>query len=80
MLRLLESAGREDGTSGEISFPLSCQDIAEMTGTTFHTVSRILSSWEQRGLLEGGRMCTVIRDPQALAAITSDIRLPPASR
>jgi CRP-like cAMP-binding protein len=71
VLRLLGSA---DGAGGEIGFPLSRQDIAELTGTTLHTVSRILSSWEQRGLLEGGRMRVVIRDPQALAAIASDLR------
>jgi CRP-like cAMP-binding protein len=80
VLRLLGSAGREEGAGGDIGFPLSRQDIAEMTGTTLHTVSRILSSWEQRGLLEGGRMRVVIRDPQALAAIASDLRAPASSR
>ena len=38
----------------EIDFPISRQDVAEMTGTTLHTVSRILSAWEQQGLVEGG--------------------------
>ena len=25
-----------------------------MTGTTLHTVSRVLSAWEQQGLVESG--------------------------
>ena len=31
-----------------------------MTGTTLHTVSRILSAWEQQGLVEGGRQRIVL--------------------
>jgi hypothetical protein len=37
-----------------------------MTGTTLHTVSRILSAWEQQGLVEGGRQRIVLRDPHKL--------------
>ncbi len=33
-----------------------------MTGTTLHTVSRILSAWEQLGLVKGGRQKLLIRD------------------
>ena len=34
---------------------LSRQDLAEMTGTTLYTVSRLLSAWEGEGLVAGGR-------------------------
>jgi CRP/FNR family transcriptional regulator, nitrogen oxide reductase regulator len=37
-----------------------------MTGTTLHTVSRILSAWEQQGLVEGGRQRIVLRDEKRL--------------
>jgi CRP-like cAMP-binding protein len=74
VLRLLGKAGRQVGTGVQIGFPLSRQDIAEMTGTTLHTVSRILSGWEQRGLVDGGRMRVVIRQPEALAAIADDLQ------
>jgi CRP-like cAMP-binding protein len=37
-----------------------------MTGTTLHTVSRILSAWETQGLVEGGRQKIIIRDPHRL--------------
>ena len=33
-----------------------------MTGTTLHTVSRILSAWEAKGLVEGGRQKLIVCD------------------
>lgn len=69
LLRLAKQAGRriEDGV--EIDFPISRQDVAEMTGTTLHTVSRTLSAWEQQGLIESGRQRIVLRDPHRLFGI-----------
>lgn len=69
LLRLSRQAGRPGGDGVEIGFPLSRQDIAEMTGTTLHTVSRTLSEWERQGLVAGGRQRVVIRDPGRLAQI-----------
>jgi len=66
LLRLAKQAGRKTEAGVEIDFPISRQDVAEMTGTTLHTVSRILSAWEQRGLVEGGRQRIVLCDPHAL--------------
>ena len=48
LLRLAKQAGRKVEQGVEIDFPISRQDIAEMTGTTLHTVSRTLSAWESR--------------------------------
>lgn len=55
ILRLIDSSGEqtEDGVS--INFPITRQEIAEMTGTTLHTVSRLLSAWKDRGLVITGR-------------------------
>ena len=72
----LGKVARSDDAAVQISFPLSRQDIAEMTGTTLHTVSRILSAWEQRGVVDGGRMRVVIRNPEALLAIADDLPHP----
>jgi CRP-like cAMP-binding protein len=69
LLRLAQQAGRKVDTGVEIDFPISRQDIAEMTGTTLHTVSRILSAWEQQGLVDGGRQRIVVRDPKKLFAL-----------
>ena len=54
LLRLVREAGRRVETGVEIDFPVSRQDIAEMTGTTLYTASRLMSSWEERGILGGG--------------------------
>ena len=78
LLRLAKQAGKKVGEGIEIDFPISSQDIAEMTGTTLHTVSRILSSWEQRGLVEGGRQRIVLRDPNALFGLTEGHEAPSA--
>ena len=50
----------------EIDFPISRQDIAQMTGTTLHTVSRTLSAWEGKGLVESSRQKIVVREPHKL--------------
>lgn len=66
LLRLVKQAGRKVEDGIQISFPITREDVAQMTGTTLHTVSRILSSWETQGLVEGGRQRIVIRDPHRL--------------
>lgn len=66
LLRLAHQAGRKGEDGVQIDFPISRQDVAEMTGTTLHTVSRILSAWEDRGLVESGRQRITIRDPHKL--------------
>jgi CRP-like cAMP-binding protein len=60
-------------TGVEIDFPVSRQDIAEMTGTTLYTVSRLMSSWEERGILSGGRQHIVLLKAHALVAIAEDL-------
>ena len=66
LLRLVGQAGRRVGAGLEIDFPLSRQDIAEMTGTTLYTVSRTLREWERRGLVQSARRRVVVRDPARL--------------
>lgn len=70
LLRLVRQAGvREEGGGVRIDFPVARQDLAEMAGTTLHTASRILSGWEQAGILGGGRMRIVVQDGHALMRI-----------
>lgn len=73
LLRLVHEAGRRVDAGIEISFPVSRQDIAEMTGTTLFTVSRLLSAWEDRGILQSGRQHIVLTEPHALVAIAEDL-------
>ncbi|WP_108398583.1 Crp/Fnr family transcriptional regulator [Devosia submarina] len=72
VLRLIERAGRQESTGVRIDFPISRQDLAEMTGTTLHTVSRILSAWEALGLVTGGRQKLLVRDAEGLRALAED--------
>ena len=69
VLRLAGQAGKKEAGGIRIDFPISRQDIAEMTGTTLHTVSRILSAWERAGLVEGGRRKLLLSDPHRLLLI-----------
>jgi CRP-like cAMP-binding protein len=69
VIRLSRQAGRPEAGGVRIDFPISRQDIAEMTGTTLHTVSRILSAWEANGLVEGGRQKLIVRDLPRLQAL-----------
>lgn len=69
VLRLGNQSGKKEARGVRIDFPVSKQDIAEMTGTTLHTVSRILTAWEQAGLVEGGRQKLLLKDPHRLLMI-----------
>ena len=62
LLRLAQQSGRKVENGVQIDFPISRQDVAEMTGATLHTVSRVLSAWEDRGLVESGRQKIILRD------------------
>ena len=44
-----------------------------MTGTTLYTVSRLLSSWEERGIVRSGRQRIVLTTPHALVALAEDL-------
>jgi CRP-like cAMP-binding protein len=70
VLRLSKQAGKAVQEGIRIDFPISRQDIAEMTGTTLHTVSRILSAWESKGIVEGGRQKLTVTDPPRLLKLS----------
>jgi len=72
LLRLAAQGGKKTAPS-EIELPFSRQDLAEMTGTTLYTVSRILSEWERQGLIRSGRESVAIRQPHGLVRIADDL-------
>lgn len=76
LLRLIKQSGRRTDSGIEISFPITRHDIALMTGATLYTVSRTLSAWEQRGIVNGGRRHLVIRAPHALMKIAEEETTP----
>jgi CRP/FNR family transcriptional regulator, nitrogen oxide reductase regulator len=69
LLRLVNQAGKKTPEGILIDFPVTRQDIAEMTGTTLHTVSRVMTGWEAKGLVASGRKKVVVRDPHRLFII-----------
>lgn len=66
LLRLAKQAGSKVEAGIEINYPITQRDIAEMTGTTLYTVSRIMSTWEQQGLIRASRGHILIRHPHKL--------------
>jgi CRP/FNR family transcriptional regulator, nitrogen oxide reductase regulator len=74
VLRLVNQSGKKEEEGVRIDFPISKQDIAEMTGTTLHTVSRILTAWEAAGLVKGGRQKLLVRDPHQLVLIGDGLK------
>ena len=73
LLRLASQTGRKTDEGVLIDLALTRQDLAEMTGTTLYTVSRILSQWETQGLVRSGRELVVIRYPHGLVKIAEDL-------
>ncbi len=80
LLRLVRPAGRRQTDRLLTDVPLSRAELAQMAGTTLFTVSRIVSQWEDRGLLEGHRGGLIVTDVAALEAIVEgqdDTSVPP---
>ncbi|MEA4906403.1 MAG: Crp/Fnr family transcriptional regulator, partial [Anaerolineaceae bacterium] len=73
VLRLAGQTGRKTEEGILLDLPLTRQDLAEMSGTTLFTVSRILSRWEDQGLVLTGRERLVIRVPHSLVSIAEDL-------
>jgi CRP-like cAMP-binding protein len=76
LLRLLKTMGRPVGAGVEIG--LSREDLAQMTGTTLFTVSRLLSAWELRGVVRPRREAVAVCDIQTLRAISQESPEEPA--
>ena len=73
VLRLARQSGRKIGEGVLIDLPLTRQDLAEMTGTTLYTVSRVLTEWENQGLVQSKRQRVVILSPHGLVQIGEDL-------
>jgi len=69
LLRLVKQAGKATPDGIEIDFPISRQEIAEMSGSTLHTVSRTLAAWDAAGVTESSRRHIVVKRPEALGEL-----------
>jgi CRP/FNR family transcriptional regulator, nitrogen oxide reductase regulator len=64
VLRLARQAGVRAADGVRVG--MTRQDLADMTGITYFTISRILSDWKRRDLVEAGRREMLVRNPHAL--------------
>jgi CRP/FNR family transcriptional regulator, nitrogen oxide reductase regulator len=71
LLRLAAQMGTK--MKGGIELTFTRQDLAEMSGTTLYTVSRVLSEWERQGLVEAGRERVLIRNPHGVVSIAEEL-------
>ena len=70
LLRMVNQSGRQTEDGIEIVFPVTRADIAEMTGTTLHTVSRLLSAWEREGIVKSARRRVTVSAPHRLVVLS----------
>ena len=60
LLRLTEPARGTSPRGSTVPHSLTRQELAELTGTTLFTVSRILTGWENQGLVRSTRAKVVV--------------------
>ena len=71
LLRLSQAGLPDARRVIQIGYPVTQKDIAQMSGTTLFSVSRVLSTWKGRGIVASGRERIVIRDMERLRAIAA---------
>ena len=70
LVRLLNQVGRR--VKGGVEIRLSREELAQLTGTTLFTVSRLLSDWNHRGIVSTRREAVSVHNLQALVQLAED--------
>ena len=68
LVRLANQIGKQEADGVHVN--LSQQELAQLTGTTLFTVSRLLSQWKKEGTVTTGREFVSITSMPALTAIS----------
>lgn len=71
LMKLCEKFGEEKSVGILLQLPLSRKDLADMAGTSTETASRIMSRFQQEGLITSGRQWVAIKDMDSLSAAIS---------
>lgn len=64
IVRLVNQIGKP--FDGGIKVSLTREELAQMTGSTVFTISRVLSEWSEKGLVRSLREAIVVNDPKRL--------------
>lgn len=70
LVRLLNQVGKR--VNGYVEISLSREELAQLTGTTLFTVSRLLCQWEVLGIVGARREAVQVRDLPALIALSQE--------
>lgn len=70
LLRLLHQIGKR--TDGQVKIALSRKELAQLTGTTLFTVSRLLCRWETLGIVSARREAVLVRDLPTLVELSQE--------
>ena len=71
LFALSERSGRPVEEGMEIAFPISRQDLSEMTATTLYTASRAMSKWEKEGIIRTLRKRILVCDQERLRLLAT---------
>lgn len=69
LVRIHDRLGR-NGDSSRVEITLSRAELAQLTGTTLFTVSRLLCQWQTQGIVRVRRESVLVQDFAALAQIS----------
>lgn len=70
LVRLVKQVGRR--VDGCVEIALSRRELAQLTGTTLFTVSRLLCQWEAQGIVSARREVALVHDVLALAELSRE--------
>jgi CRP-like cAMP-binding protein len=73
LIRLARQTGVKTPDGVLIDIQLTRQDLAELSGTTLYSVSRIIAKWEKMGLVISRRAQVVITNAHGLVTIAEDL-------
>jgi CRP-like cAMP-binding protein len=68
IVRLLNQVGRR--VDGAVQINLSREELAQLTGTTLFTVSRLLSDWDEQGIVSAGRESVTVKNLETLVKLS----------
>jgi CRP-like cAMP-binding protein len=71
LLRLINQNGKPVENGIAIDFPITRQNLSDMTGTTLHTVSRLLRAWKKKGWVASTRKRVVVTDAHKLVVLSN---------